>query len=99
VIIGRKLNASEDAQATPVYMIKMDTGDRIGRTEVTVKIKRKPVTAEEEESLEVESISGVVAGDDAFLDENVHFTWRTLADERYYLDTGGLDNIEVGQHR
>ncbi len=77
----------------------MDTGDRIGRTEVAVKIKRKRATGEEEECLEVESVTGIVAGEDAILDDNVQFTWRTLADERYYLDTGGLDNIETGQFR
>jgi hypothetical protein len=99
VIIGRKLGAGEDAQATPVYVIKTDVGDRIGPTEVTVKIKRKHTTPESEECLEVESVTGLVAGQDAELDYNVHFSWRTLADERYYLDTGGLDNIELGQHR
>jgi hypothetical protein len=97
VIIGRKMAAGEDAQASPVYVIKMDVGDRIGKTEVHVKIKRKRATGEEEECLECESVTGIVAGEDAILGENVHFTWRTLADERYYLDTGGLYNIEVGQ--
>ncbi len=96
VLIGRKLAAGEDAQATPVYLLKMDVGDRIGPTEIVVKIKRKHATKEEEETLEVESVTGVVAGEDAILDENVYFNWRTLADERYYLDTGGLDNIELG---
>ncbi|MFH1922947.1 MAG: virulence factor SrfB [Planctomycetota bacterium] len=98
VIVGRKMTAAEDAQASPVYVIKMDVGDRIGKTEVNVKIKRKRATGEEEECLECESVTGIVAGEDAILGENVHFKWRTLADERYYLDTGGLDNIEVGQH-
>ena len=42
VLIGRKLSVDEDAQATPVYLLKMDVGDRIGRTEVNVKIKRTP---------------------------------------------------------
>jgi len=41
----------------------------------------------------------VVAGEDAVLGDNVRFMWRTLADERYYLDTGGLDNIELPQKR
>jgi hypothetical protein len=99
VLIGRKLSPAEDAQATPVYLIKMDVGDRIGRIDVNIKIKRKHATREEEETLEVESVNGVVAGEDAVLGENVHFTWRTLADERYYLDTGGLDNIELGTRR
>jgi len=97
VIIGRKMNADENAQATPVYLLKMDVGDRIGRTEVAVKIKRKRATEEHEECLLLESVTGIVAGEGAALGENVHFTWRTLADERYYLDTGGLDNIEVGK--
>jgi hypothetical protein len=99
VIIGRKMGAEEDAQATPVYVLKMDVGDRIGRTDIHVKIKRKRATGQEEECLEIDSVTGIVAGEDAILGENVHFTWRTLADERYYLDTGGLDNIEYGQHR
>jgi hypothetical protein len=96
VIIGRKMSPGEDAQASPVYLLKMDVGARIGRTEVSVKLKRKRATGEQEESLELMSCTGTVAGDDAVLGENVHFTWRTLADERYYLDTGGLDNIELG---
>ena len=97
VIIGRKLGSNEEAQATPIYVLKCDVGDRIGPTEIKVKLKRKHASAENEEHLEVDSVSGVVAGQDAVLDENVHFRWRTLADERYYLDTGGLDNIELGQ--
>ena len=73
----------------------MDPGSRIGETEMTVKIRRKQASADNEESLEVESVSGTVAGEPAMLHENVFFTWRTLADERYYLDTGGLDNLEI----
>jgi len=99
VLIGRKLSGDEDAQATPVYFLKMVVGDRIGPTEINVKIKRKHASKQEEETLEVESVTGVVAGEDAILDDNVFFTWRTLADERYYLDTGGLDNIELGPGR
>ncbi len=97
VIIGRKMTEGEEAQASPVYVLKMDAGDRIGKTEIAVKIKRKRASGEKEECLELESVTGIVAGDDAILGDNVHFTWRTLADERYYLDTGGLDNIEVSQ--
>jgi len=99
VIIGRKMNPNEDSQATPVYVLKMEAGDRIGRTDITVKIKRKRATGLEEESLSVESVAGLVAGEDAMLGDNVRFMWRTLADERYYLDTGGLDNIELSQKR
>lgn len=99
VLIGRKLSGDEDAQATPVYLLKMVVGDRIGPTEINVKIKRKHASKDEEETLEVESVTGMVAGEDAILDDNVFFSWRTLADERYYLDTGGLDNIELGPGR
>ena len=99
VLIGRKASGDEGAQATPVYLLKMDAGDRIGPTQIQVKIKRKHATKEEEETLEVDAVSGVVAGQDAVLGENVFFGWRTLADERYYLDTGGLDNIELGTLR
>lgn len=98
VIIGRKMSADEDAQATPVYLLKMEPGDRIGPTEVAVKIKRKRATSEDEETLEVDAVTGTVAGEEAVLGHNVHFAWRTLADERYYLDTGGLDNVEIGQY-
>ena len=96
VLIGRKLSGDEGAQATPVYLLKIDPGDRIGPTQINVKIKRKHATKDQEEVLEVDQVSGVVAGEDAVLGENVFFSWRTLADERYYLDTGGLDNIEFG---
>jgi hypothetical protein len=89
------MSENEDAQATPIYILKMEVGDRIGRTEVQVKIKRIKATGESEEHLEVDSVMGIVAGQDAVLGENVFFSWRTLADERYYLDTGGLDNIEI----
>ena len=96
VLIGRKLSGDEGAQATPVYLLKIDPGDRIGPTQINVKIKRKHATKDQEEVLEVDQVTGVVAGEDAVLGENVFFSWRTLADERYYLDTGGLDNIEFG---
>jgi hypothetical protein len=96
VLIGRKLNTDENAPATPVYLLKMLPGDRIGPTDVHVKIKRCRASKDEEETLQIKSISGIVAGEDAVLGENVLFSWRTLADDRYYLDTGGLDNIELG---
>lgn len=97
-VIGRKMSTDEYASATPIYVLKMETNDRIGPTEVTVRIRRVPATNEEEEHLELDSVTGTVAGQAAVLDENVFFAWRTLADESYFLDTGGLDNIEVGRH-
>ncbi len=95
VIIGRKMTGDESAQATPVYVIKMDTGNRIGETNVRVRIRRNRAEGDTEEPLEVDSVDGMVAGQPAVLGENVHFQWRTIADERFFLDTGGLDNIEL----
>jgi hypothetical protein len=60
-----------------------------------VRIRRVKATDTVEEHLAIDSITGDVAGRPAVLGENVHFGWRTIADERYYLDTGGLDNIEL----
>jgi hypothetical protein len=95
-VIGRKMSGDEYAQATPIYLLKMETNDRIGPTEVTVRIRRVPASDESDEHLEIDSVSGTVAGQPAVQDENVFFHWRTLADESYFLDTGGLDNIEIG---
>lgn len=94
VLIGRKLSPSEGAQASPVYLLRMDPGERIGTIQVRVGIQRSRAGAGREETLQVVSVEGEVAGEPARLGQNVFFTWRTLADERYYLDTGALDNIE-----
>jgi hypothetical protein len=96
-LLGRKMSGDEASQATPIYVLKMETFDRIGQTEVTVRIRRVPADDETEEHLELDSVTGTVAGQPAVLDENVFFIWRTLADESYFLDTGGLDNIEIGK--
>ena len=95
VVIGRKMVGDPDAQASPIYAIKMDAGDRIGQTDVKLRVKRVRATEDAEEHLVVENVQGMVAGEPAVLEENVLFQWRTLADERFFLDTGGLDNIET----
>ncbi len=94
LVIGRKRRESDDAQATPVYVIKVDVGDRLGEIDVHVTLVRT-LGPEDEEQLEVTHVTGDVAGQPAELGANVSFEWRTLADERYYLDTGGLDKIEL----
>jgi hypothetical protein len=95
VLIGRRSSKSEQAEASPAYLLKLDNGDRLGRTEVKVRLRRAnhPVTGEE--ILELESAEGTVAGVPAVKGENVTLRWRTLADEHYFLDSGGLDNIEL----
>jgi len=95
VVIGRKMSGDESAQVQPIYFLKTETGGRIGAINLNVRIRRNQATDTVEEHLELESVAGEVAGQPAVLGENVHFGWRTIADERYYLDTGGLDNIEL----
>ncbi|MCO6458729.1 MAG: virulence factor SrfB, partial [Pirellulaceae bacterium] len=95
LMIGRKRRASDDAQATPVYVIKVQVGQRLGEIDLHLTLVRT-LGPEGEEELQVSEVAGDVAGEPAVLNENVLFEWRTLADERYYLDTGGLDKIELG---
>jgi hypothetical protein len=99
MVIGRKMQEDEVAQATPIYVLKMNPRGRLGGIEVTVRVRRVAATAEREEHLELESVAGTIAGEPAVLGDNVEFKWRTLADERYYLDTGGLDNIEFSDQQ
>jgi hypothetical protein len=95
VLIGRRLGDFEHAEASPAYLLKLETGNRLDRTEVKVRLRRSnhPVTGEE--ILELESAEGTVAGQPAQKDVNVSLNWRTLADEHFFLDSGGLDNIEL----
>lgn len=95
LVFGRKRRDDDDAQATPVYVIKVHVGQRLGEIDVQATLVRS-LGPEGEEQLEVTEVSGDVAGEPAELGNNVTFEWRTLADERYYLDTGGLDKIELG---
>ncbi len=97
VLIGRRLSPDPKSEATPVYLIKVDKGDRDGSIELQVSLTRKQPKGKEE-SLELAGVKGEVAGEPAEWDgpyANVRFSWRTLADERFYLDTGALDNIEM----
>ena len=95
LVIGRKRRADDNAQASPVYLLKVDTNDRLAEIDVKVRLERKR-PPDGEEVLELAAVSGVVGDAPACLGQNVFFEWRTLADERYYLDTGGLDKIQLG---
>jgi hypothetical protein len=95
LILGRKRLVDPNAQASPVYMLSVIRGRKLGEIDVTVTLKRSHNSANEE-VLSLESVDGAVDGEPAVYNQNVHFNWRTLLDERYYLDTGGLDRIEMG---
>lgn len=95
VLIGRRLGDSEQDEASPTYLLKLNTGNRLDRTEVKVRLRKTCHAETGEEVLELESVEGTVAGMPAVKESNVMLRWRTLADEHYYLDSGGLDNIEM----
>jgi hypothetical protein len=95
LIIGRKRRSRENAQASPVYWIKVLRGTNLGEIKVQLTLERH-LGADGREELSAESADGTVDGQPAVLNRNVFFEWRTLADERYYLDTGGLDRLEIG---
>ena len=69
-------------------------GKRLGEIEAKVTLERQ-VGSDGQEELHLVNVTGQVDGEQAVADENVLFEWRTLADERYYLDTGGLDNLDL----
>jgi hypothetical protein len=94
LLIGRIGGGDPRGQASPVYLLTLETDGRVGPSEVDVRLRRIRATREAEEHLVLDSVSGAVAGEPAITDENVFFRWHTLADERFFLDTGGLDRIE-----
>ena len=94
LFIGRKRRKRDNAQASPVYLLKVHRGGRLGEIEVKVSLERR-LDEQGEEILSLESVEGTVDGETAILNQNVVFDWRTLADEQYYLDTGGLDKLEL----
>jgi hypothetical protein len=97
VLIGRRKSANPHAEASPVWLLRVDKQHRQGPIELTATIERLKPTATHEETLRLVAVKGAVAGEEAIMDgpdANVFFKWQTLADERYYLDTGALDNID-----
>lgn len=98
-MIGRRYGTDDRAFVAPIYVLKLDTGGRLlAETDVTVVLEK--VRDGEEERLDLESVTGKVAGAEAVAGSNVRLELRTLADERFFLDSGGLDSIDVKQlHR
>ncbi len=97
VLVGRRKSHSPHAEASPVWLLKIDKGRRHGPIDVTATIERVRPSGTNEETLKLVGVSGLIAGQEAIMDgpeANVSFKWQTLADERYYLDTGALDNID-----
>jgi hypothetical protein len=95
MLIGRTPSDNRRAQATPIHDLKLDTKERVGPIDVTVRLRRVRATRDVEETLVVDSVTGHLAGETPVLGDNVQFQWRTLADEQFFLDTGGLDYLEL----
>jgi len=102
LLIGRRMSSSEHAEATPVWALRVDPGERDGRIDLTVTLehrRRVSGSGSRPETLELVDVKGTVAGEPADMHEgpgqNVFFYWRTLAAESYFLDTGALDDIEM----
>lgn len=97
VLIGRRKSPHPQSEVSPVWLLKVDKRHRHGPIDLTATIERVRPRDGNEESLKLVAVKGSIAGEEAIMDgpdANVVFKWRTLADERYYLDTGALDNIE-----
>jgi hypothetical protein len=95
MLIGRTPSNNRRAQATPIYEIKLDTQGRVGPIDVLIRLRRVRATRDSEETLVIESATGDLAGETPALGHNVLLQWRTLADEQFFLDTGGLDYLEL----
>lgn len=100
LLIGRKRRERDDAQATPIYQIRLNGGPSTHFDfDLRVTLERKVVPCKEnrppEEKIELVEVDGIVNGQPAEIGRNVLFQWHTLADENFYLDTGGLDSIEL----
>jgi hypothetical protein len=94
LLIGRKRRSHDNAQASPVYLLKVLRGNRLGEIRLKASLERQR-DEHGEEFLQLVQVEGDVDDQRAIQDKNVLFEWRTLADEQYYLDTGGLDKLEL----
>jgi hypothetical protein len=102
ILIGRRLSACEQGEATPIWSLRVDPGDRDGPIDlqVTLELRRRGTGRRPQpKTLMLVDVKGSVAGEPAEHrpgpGQNVFFSWRTLADEAFFLDTGALDSIEI----
>ena len=94
LMIGRKRRPRDDSQASSVYRLRSIRSSNLGQIKFKVQLQRE-LDKNDEEIIVAKSVEGTVDDQPAVLGKNVLFDWRTLADERYYLDTGELDKIEM----
>jgi hypothetical protein len=94
LFIGRRRRGREQVPASPAYLLRVIRGKRLGKINVRVTLARQ-LGPQGDEELVLESVVGDVDGEPAVQNRNVVFEWRTLADDHYYLDSGGLDQLEL----
>lgn len=94
-IIGRRIGDRPEAQASPIYLLRVDCGGRQGRIEFDARIRRVRPSKKDEEKLQLVSVEGTVAGEPAELGKNVFWSWCTLVGQRSFLDIGELSNINT----
>jgi hypothetical protein len=95
LILGRRFEADEESEATPVYVLKVCKG--LGNIDCKVTIRRERAEGGEE-TLKLVSAEGTVGDQPARCEgssANVFLKLQTLADESYYLDTGALSDINL----
>ncbi|MBS0205937.1 MAG: virulence factor SrfB [Planctomycetes bacterium] len=95
VVIARRASDNVEAEASPIYMVRVVAGPDVLNIDATLTVKRRLATRDEEERLEPVDVEGTVGEEPAVLGKNVLFSWRTLSDQSFYLDTGALDSIEL----
>ena len=95
MVIVRRASDNVEAEASPIYMVRVVAGPEVQSIDATLTIERKRATKDEEECLEAVDVDGTVGDEPAVLGKNVLFSWRTLSEQSLYLDTGALDSIEL----
>ena len=95
VVIVRRASDNEEAEASPIYMVRVVAGPEVQKIDATLTIERKLATKDEEERLEPVEVEGSIGDEPAVLGKNILFSWRTLSEQSLYLDTGALDSIEL----
>jgi len=97
LILGRRFESNEDAEATPVYVLKVRKPNSNANIDCNVTIRREQNDGGEE-TLKLVSVEGKVGDQPAKCEgsnANVFLKLQTLADEGYYLDTGALSDIKL----
>jgi hypothetical protein len=97
-LIGRMIGAGENSEAAPVSLLQIDRPENMGPIDVTVEFLRERNPDDpREEMLRLGEVEGYVGAVDvsAVAGENVHLKWRTLREDKIFLDTGGLSQIDL----